>query len=217
MTGKPPLDFGLYLITDRNCCNGRELDSVLEEALMGGVKTVQLREKDLSSRDLFTLAVKLRTLTTRWGARLIINDRTDIALAVAADGVHLGHGSMPIRESRRLLGSGKLIGVSCHTRQEALTAQDDGADFITFGPVFYTPSKAAYGAPVGLVELGDISRLLSLPVFALGGIKRSNAQEALAAGVHGIAMISAILAAEHPREEAAALVSLLPTETFDYA
>jgi thiamine-phosphate pyrophosphorylase len=214
VTGKPSVDFSLYLITDRNGCNDRDLGSAVEEALMGGVKAIQLREKDLSGRELFTLASKLRAITARCHARLIINDRVDIALAVAADGVHLGHGSMPIRETRRLLGSGKLIGVSCHNRQEALTAQEEGADFITFGPVFHTPSKAAYGDPVGLFELGKISHLLSLPVFALGGIKRNNAQQAMAAGVHGIAMISAILAADNPREEAAAMLSLLPTETF---
>jgi thiamine-phosphate pyrophosphorylase len=217
VTGKSHVDFSLYLITDRNGCNGRDPYSVLEEALIGGTMAVQLREKDLSSCDLFILASKLRELTTRYHARLIINDRVDIALAVAADGVHLGHGSIPIQETRRLLGSGKLIGVSCHTRQEALTAQELGADFITFGPVFHTLSKAVYGDPVGLHKLAEISRLLSLPVFALGGIKRNNVQQVMAAGVHGIAMISAILAAENPRDEAAAMLSLLPTETFEYA
>jgi thiamine-phosphate pyrophosphorylase len=210
VTRKPPVDFSLYLITDRNGCNGRDLGSTTAEALLGGVKAVQLREKDLSSRELFTLASQLRALTIRSNSRLIINDRVDIALAVAADGVHLGHGSMPVREARRLLGSEKLIGFSCHNRQEALTAQEEGVDFITFGPVFHTPSKAAYGDPVGLNELGEISRLLSLPVFALGGIKLSNANQTMAAGVHGIAMISAILAAENPRAEAAAMIALLP-------
>ena len=210
MTGKPSVDFNLYLITDRNGCNGRDLESTIEEALLGGVKAVQLREKDLSSRDLYILASKLRVLATRCNARLIINDRVDIALAVAADGVHLGHGSIPVREARRLLGADRLIGASCHNRQEALTAQEEGVDFITFGPVFHTPSKAAYGDPVGLYELDEISRLVSLPVFALGGIERNNAQQAIDAGVHGIAMISAILAAENPRDEAAAMIALLP-------
>jgi thiamine-phosphate pyrophosphorylase len=210
VTGKPSVDFNLYLITDRNGCNGRDLESTIEEALLGGLKAVQLREKDLSSRDLYILASKLRVLTTRCNARLIINDRVDIALAVAADGVHLGHGSIPVREARRLLGAERLIGISCHNRQEALTAQEEGGDFITFGPVFHTPSKAAYGDPVGLYELDEILRLLSLPVFALGGIERNNAQQAIDAGVHGIAMISAILAAENPRDEAAAMIALLP-------
>jgi thiamine-phosphate pyrophosphorylase len=210
VTGKPSVDFNLYLITDRNGCNVRDLECTIEEALLGGVKAVQLREKDLSSRELYILASKLRVLTTHCDARLIINDRVDIALAVAADGVHLGHGSIPVREARRLLGADRLIGVSCHNRQEALTAQEESVDFITFGPVFHTPSKAAYGDPVGLYELDEISHLLSLPVFALGGIKRNNAQQAIDAGVHGIAMISAILAAETPRDEAAAMIALLP-------
>jgi thiamine-phosphate pyrophosphorylase len=174
------------------------------------VRAVQLREKDLSSRDLYEIAYELRKLTARYGARLIVNDRIDVALAVDADGAHLGNSSIPFHRARKLLGDKRLLGVSCHNQISAITAQEKGADFITFGPVFYTPSKAAYGDPVGIDKLGDITHLLQIPVFALGGINRDNAPQTIAAGAHGIALISAVMAAENPREEARALLSLLP-------
>jgi thiamine-phosphate pyrophosphorylase len=206
---RPPVDFTLYLVTDRNNTRARDLNFVIEEALIGGVKAVQLREKNLSSRDLYAIASDLRKLTARYGALLFINDRIDIALAVDADGVHLGTGSMPVLRAREIFGEEKLIGVSCHNSISALSAQELDADFITFGPVFYTPSKAAYGDPVGVKNLEDITGLLRLPVFALGGINRDNVSRVMAAGAHGIALISAIMAAEDPRNEAEQLFSSL--------
>ncbi len=202
-------DFDLYLITDRKQARGTDLFRVVERALKGGVKAVQLREKDLSSRELYFTASGMRELTSRYGAALFINDRIDIALAVDADGVHLGGESLPVAAARKLLGANRLIGVSCHDRAGAMAAQRDGADFITFGPVFYTPSKARYGDPVGIAELTETARLLHIPVFALGGIKRENAPEVIAAGAHGIALISAIIAAADPEREAADLQALL--------
>lgn len=203
------VDFSLYLITDRHQTAGRDLPAVLEEALAGGVRAVQLREKDLSPRELLELARTLRELTWRYGAKLIINDRVDIALAAGADGVHLGEASIPADAARKLLGSDRLIGVSCHSREGALTAEKSGADFITFGPVFPTPSKAAYGPPAGLERLAETVGLLGIPVFALGGIKRENTPEALATGAAGVALISAVIAAVNPNEEARAFLSLL--------
>lgn len=206
----PRLDFTLYLITDRKQCGGRNLAAAVEEALAGGVRAVQLREKDLSSQELYELADEMRILTARYRARLLINDRIDIALAVDADGVHLGNTSLPVLQARKVLGEKKLIGVSCHDHLSAISAQREGADFITYGPVYYTPSKAVYGEPVGVASMEDAARRLRIPVFALGGITRRNAREAIGAGAHGIALISAILAAADPRAEAAALLSLLP-------
>jgi thiamine-phosphate pyrophosphorylase len=185
---------------------------VLEEALKGGVKAIQLREKDLSSREIYETAYELRKLTSRYGAKLFINDRIDVALAVDADGVHLGNSSIPVHRARKILGEKLLIGVSCHNQISAIAAQEAGADFITFGPVFYTPSKAVYGDPVGVDKLATIAELLQIPVFALGGIKRNNASQAMTAGAHGIALVSAIMAAENPREEAKALLALAPAE-----
>lgn len=203
------VDFSLYLITDRHQTAGRNLLAVVEEALAGRVRSVQLREKDLPPRALLELSRTMRELTNRYGARLIINDRVDIALAVGADGVHLGEASIPADAARRLLGTDRLIGVSCHSRESALAAEDAGADFITFGPVYPTPSKAAYGPPVGVERLAEVVKLLSIPVFALGGIKRENTPETLATGAAGVALISAVIAAGNPKEEARAFLSLL--------
>lgn len=211
MNSATPVDFTLYLITDRLQTGTRNLHDVVEEALDGGAKAVQLREKDLSSRELYELAYDLRKLTSRYGAKLLINDRLDIAMAVDADGVHLGGDSIPIYRARKLLGTQRLIGVSCHNQVSAITAQEKGADFITFGPVFYTPSKEKYGKPVGIDKLESVTHLLSIPVFAIGGITAATAREVVAAGAAGIALISAIVAAREPRREAQNLLSLLPT------
>jgi thiamine-phosphate pyrophosphorylase len=208
-TPSPPLDFNLYLITDRRASGGRDLVLIVEEALKGGVKAVQLREKDLSSRDLYELAFAMRKLTARYNAGLFINDRVDIALAVDADGVQLGVNSLPIHRARKVLGKKRLIGVSCHNQVNAVAAQDFGADFITYGPVFHTPSKAAYGPPVGIESLREVAPRLRIPVFALGGITSRNACEVIDAGAHGIALISAVIAAENPCEEAKTLLNLI--------
>jgi len=204
------LDFNLYLITDRNQTGNLRLIDVVEDALKGGVKGVQLREKDLSSRELYELAYDMRKLTIKYGARLLINDRVDVALAVEADGVHLGINSLPIHRVRRLLGTDKLIGLSCHNQVNAIMAQENGADFITFGPVYYTPSKANYGKPVGVDRLEIVAHLLEIPVFALGGIKKTNINEVVAAGAAGVSLVSAIIAEDDPRKEAEAMISMLP-------
>lgn len=202
--------FNLFLITDRNQTGSLRLIDIVEDALKGGVRGVQLREKDLSSRELYELAYDMRKLTTRYDAKLLINDRVDIALAVDADGVHLGLNSMPIHRVRRLLGNNRLIGVSCHNQINAIMAQENGADYITFGPVYYTPSKANYGKPVGVDSLETVAHLLQIPVFALGGIKRDNIPEVVAAGAAGISLVSAIIASDDPQREAEAMIALLP-------
>ena len=208
----PTLGFHLYLITDRQASGGRDLALVVEEALKGGVRAVQLREKDLSSRDLYELAFAMRKLTARYDAGLFINDRVDIALAVDADGVHLGGSSLPIHRARKVLGKKRLIGVSCHNQVNAMAAQDLGADFITYGPVFHTLSKAAYGPPVGIDSLKEVTPRLSIPVFALGGITSRNTRQVISAGAHGIALISAVIGAENPAAAAKALLALLPPD-----
>jgi thiamine-phosphate pyrophosphorylase len=208
----PWIDFNLYLITGRGETLGRNLEFVVEEALRGGVRAVQLREKGgLSSKELYETAYEMRRLTSRYGAKLIINDRVDIALAVDADGIHIGNQSLPIYKARRLLGERRLIGVSCHNQVQAITAQEMGADFITFGPVFYTPSKAPYGAPVGVEKLRQVTEMLQIPVFALGGINLENCAEVVSCHVRGIALISAVLSAPDPKDAARGLLSLLPS------
>ena len=207
----PWIDFNLYLITGRGETLGRNLEFVVEEALRGGVRAVQLREKDLPTKELYESAYELRRLTSRYGAKLFINDRVDVALAVDADGVHIGGDSLPLYRVRRLLGEKKLIGVSCHNQVQAITAQAMGADFVTFGPVYFTQSKAAYGDPVGLELLQTVTDMLQIPVFALGGVTRENCAEAVGCGVRGIALISAIMSAPEPRDAARELLALLPS------
>ncbi len=204
------LDFRLYLITARHVLTKeRSLAEAVERALRGGVRAVQLREKDLPAAELFRLAGQLRGLTRRYSARLLINDRIDIALAVEADGVHLGAESLPVAEARRLLGPHKLIGYSAHRLEELSSAEISCADFATFSPIFHTPSKAGWGPPQGIERLRQACRASHLPVFALGGIRQENLPEVLAAGAHGVAVISAVLAAADPTEAAKALTSAI--------
>ena len=199
-------DFSLYVITNRHQTGGGELMDGIHQALDGGVRAIQLREKGLPVAEVYRLALELRCLTRRYGARLLINDRLDIALAVEADGVHLGINSLPVTAARHLLGPQMIIGYSAHAIDEALCAQADGADFVTFSPVYHTPSKAAYGEPCGVEKLAEAVCALDIPVIALGGIGVANITEALSAKVQGVAVISAILDAADPRAAAASLL-----------
>lgn len=197
----------LYLITDGSSVNGgASLVDKVTGALTGGVRLVQLREKALGGRDLLELALRLRAVTNGFGARLLINDRMDVALLSGADGVHLGQSSVPAFEARKVLGDGKLIGVSTHSLKEALKAEEDGADFVTFGPVHPTPSKAHWGPPVGLGALKEVSSQVKLPVYAIGGVKKENLREALSAGAFGIAVISAVFFGADPAKNSRELI-----------
>ena len=203
------VDFELYLVTDRNQTGGRDLLWILEQALDGGVKAVQLREKDLSGRDLFSLAETAQRLCQRYDAALFINDRVDVAMAVDAAGVQLSKLSLPVVTARSLLGTQKIIGVSTHSLQEAREAERAGADFVLFGPVYFTPSKAAYGAPQGLRALKTIVANISLPVYAIGGIKPENIDATRKLGVRGVALISAIASAANPKAAAETMLRQL--------
>ncbi len=194
-----PVDFKLYLITDRKQIRMPLPEAVLL-ALQGGVRAIQVREKDLPVRDLLALSRDLRALTKEFCAKLFINDHLDVAVAVEADGVHLGHQSMPAAAARKVVGNRMMIGVSTHTIDEALTAQAEGADFVTFGPIYETPSKAPLGAPVGLEALRNARRAIDIPIFGLGGIQGKNIGHVLWAGAYGIAMISAIFGADDIRK-----------------
>jgi len=203
------IDFKLYLITDRKLFTNQELlFTVIEEALEGGLKAVQLREKDLGTRDLLGMAYRMRKLTALYRAKLFINDRVDIALAVEADGIHLGQQSMPAHAVREI-AQDKLIGVSTHTLKEAQEAEKEGADFITLGPLYETPSKLKYGAPIGVDTLKRVKSEISIPVFGIGGIKLDKVREVMDAGAHGVALISAILTADNTRETTEAFLRSL--------
>ena len=203
------LDFDLYVVTDRQLTSGRSLRWVVEAALQGGARAFQLREKDLPPRELYPLALEMRQLTQTYGARLLINDRVDVALAVNADGVHLTTTSLPASIARRVLGPAPLIGVSTHTLAEAQAAVEEGADFLVFGPVFFTPSKAPYGQPVGLDALRAVRAAVKLPMLAIGGVKKANIDQVVAAGADGIAVISAIIGADDPTAASQELLATL--------
>lgn len=189
--------FRLYLITDRKLFpDNAALLFAVESALKGGVKAIQLREKDLPTRELLDLAYKMRELTVKYSAKLFVNDRLDIALSVDADGVHLGQSSIPAGAARKVAGDKLLIGLSTHGLEEAKKAQDDGSDFITFGPLYPTPSKLKYGEPVGVGLLKELRQSVSIPVFGIGGIKEDSIKEVMEASASGIALISGILGAK---------------------
>jgi len=202
------LDFNLYLVTDRRHLEGKTLLQATEEALKGGIRSVQLREKDLGTRELLRLAYEMRELTLKYDARLFINDRVDIAIAVDADGVHLGQKSIPPYAVRRL-ASRLIVGVSTHSIEEALKAETDGADFITLGPIFQTPSKMKYGKPLGIETLEAVSRKVSVPVFGIGGVGLDNIKTVLDAGAAGGAMITSIYGAKDIKASALKILKVL--------
>jgi thiamine-phosphate pyrophosphorylase len=183
----------LVLVTDRHVTGGRDLVDVVAAALDAGLPAVQLRDKDLSGRALLGLAERLRVRTARTGALLLVNDRVDVAVAVGADGVHLGGGSMPVDVVRRMLPPGALVGVSTHAPAEVAATT---ADFAVFGPVYATPSKAAFGPPQGVPALRQATAAARVPVLAIGGVSAARVPEIRGAGAAGAAVIRAVLAAD---------------------
>ncbi|MBT5469719.1 MAG: thiamine phosphate synthase, partial [Nitrospina sp.] len=181
----------VYVITDRKLLpEGKFLDGV-ESALKGGVRAIQLREKDLSPAETLNLAREVRRLTKKYQARLFVNDRVDIALMAEADGVHLTESSVSVEEVKSRFPQ-LLVGVSTHSLESAKRAEVGGADFVTFSPIFDTPSKRGYGTPQGLDLLKEVTEEVQIPVLALGGIKRQNVASVQEAGAYGIALISGI-------------------------
>ncbi len=192
----PRVDFPLYLVTDRRQTGGRPLAPLVGQAAAAGLRTVQVRERDLATRDLLALSAELRAMMQAQGGRVMINDRADLVLALGADGVHLRADSLPVKVVRRLLGPERLIGVSAHSLDEVVRAESDGADFVVLGPVYDTPSKREYGPPIGLHLLEAAGRRCRIPVFAIGGITAARVAEVRRAGAYGVAVVSAILSAE---------------------
>jgi thiamine-phosphate pyrophosphorylase len=188
----------VYLITDRRIAGGRPILEIVRAAIAGGATVVQLREKEASTREMIELGRALLAITRAAGVPLIVNDRVDVALAIEADGVHVGQEDMPAALTRRLIGPHRILGVSAATVAEAEQAVRDGADYLGVGDVYGTPSKPDAGPPIGLEGLAAIARAVAIPVVAIGGITPENAAATIDAGAVGVAVISAIVGAPDP-------------------
>jgi len=192
-----PAMWRLYVITDERVGRGRSHLQIAEGAIRGGADAIQLRDKEASGGRLFSVAVGLRRLTREAKIPFIVNDRLDVAMAVDADGVHVGQEDLPASVARRILGPGKILGVSAETVEEAMAAQKDGADYLGVGPVFEARgTKADAGAPLGLELIARIRKGCSLPIVAIGGINAENARSVREAGADAVAVISAIASAD---------------------
>lgn len=191
-----PLDLSVYVIIDRHVGRGREHGEMAVAAIAGSATVLQLREKELTTRQFVDAANRTMAIARRAGVPLIINDRLDVALAVGADGVHLGQDDLPVWIARRILGPDRVIGVSAGTEAEAVEAERDGADYVGVGSIFATPSKSDAGEPIGLEALRRIVRSVRVPVVAIGGITRENAAAVIGTGAAGVAVISAVVAAD---------------------
>ncbi|WP_099313373.1 thiamine phosphate synthase [Clostridium paraputrificum] len=189
------VDYTLYLVTDRDVLRERDLIKCIEESILGGVTLVQLREKNVTSREFYEIAIKVKEVTSRYNIPLIINDRLDIALAIDADGLHIGQKDLPASVARKILGKDKILGVSAATLQESLKAEKDGADYLGVGAVFSTSTKKDT-RDVSYETLSSITSSVNIPVVAIGGINEKNVTKLKESNIDGIAVISCILGKE---------------------
>jgi len=195
-----PISFKLYLVTDRKQTAKPLLDVIREASEASGL-AIQFREKDLSMREQLEMALEIRKITKQFAVPLFINDRVDLCLAIDADGVHLPATGLPITVARKMLGKQKGIGVSCHSLEDVLRAESEGADFALLGPIYDTPSKRAYGPPLEIDYFREVKQTTSIPLFAIGGIKEETLKEVIEAGANGVAMISPIMKAKNVAEQ----------------
>ena len=202
---------GLYVIVDAGFLKGRGHIEVAAQAIRGGAKTIQLRDKLHSMKELVPVARQMRDLCAEYGVLFIINDYLDLALAVDADGLHLGQDDLPVKEARRLLPMDKILGCSVTTLEQAATAESEDADYIGVGSIYPTSSKEKVSV-VGLERLRQIRQAVSLPIVAIGGINRDNAAAVLAAGASSVAVISAVLGAEDVEEASRQIVARLEVQ-----
>ncbi|EPR13130.1 thiamine phosphate synthase [Ruminiclostridium papyrosolvens] len=190
---KSKIDYTLYLVTDRDLMSTKTLEEAVEQAIMGGCTLVQLREKTASSRDFYQTAIKVKAITDNYKVPLIINDRVDIALAIGADGVHVGQSDLPAAVVRKIIGKDRILGVSAGSVEKAIEAQRDGADYIGVGALFSTSTKID-AKSVSKETLMKIIEEVSIPVIGIGGINAQNAVQLRNTGINGIAVVSAIIA-----------------------
>jgi thiamine-phosphate pyrophosphorylase len=196
------MDYSLYLVTDRALARGRSTLAVVQAAVRGGASCVQLREKECSTLEFIEQAVILKEYLNARCIPFIINDRVDVAQAVKADGVHLGQHDMPLPMAKEILGDSMIIGISAESLEDAIAAEKGGADYLGVSPIYATPTKTDTAAPLGLEGLREIRKRVRIPLVGIGGLNRQNSADVIRNGADGVAVVSAIVAADDP--EAAA-------------
>jgi len=205
------IDYSLYLVTDRGLAGGRSNFEVVKAAVEGGATVVQLREKDCSTREFVQQALAIKDFLRTRRIPLIINDRLDVAQAVRADGVHLGQTDMPLEMAKEILGDSMIIGISAESLEDAIAAERGGADYLGVSPIYATPTKTDTAPPLGLAGLREIRKAVKLPLVGIGGLNRQNCAEVIRSGADGVAVVSAIVAADDP-EAAARVLKKIITE-----
>src|SRR6056297_178360 len=205
------LNWHLYLITEESLSAGRKSIEVVKKAAAGGVDVIQLREKNLSLREKFQLGKQIKKICSRHNIRFIVNDRIDLALALDADGVHLGQSDLPLRSARRILGPDKIIGLSAWRNQEITAAEADGADYLGVGAIFKTKSKQLNSDKngIGLQRIAEIRKKTELPLIAIGGLNKENASGVIKSGADCISVITALTGAEKIETEALAFKKII--------
>ena len=204
---KHGIDYSLYLCTDRRLMTSPTIEASAESALRGGTTVIQLREKDCSSREFYELGLRVKKITERYNAPLIINDRVDIALAVGAAGVHVGQGDLPCKVVREIVGPDMIVGVSAATLDEAVQAEEDGADYLGVGAMYATATKTDT-RPVSMEELLKIRAAVKIPIVVIGGINKQTLGNFKGTGVDGLAVVSAIVAQPNPEAAARELLRM---------
>ena len=203
------VDYSLYLVTDRGLGHGRTTLEIVTAAVQGGATVVQLREKDCSTRDFIKQALSIKKFLKDRGVPLIINDRVDVAQAVEADGVHLGQSDMPFEIAKNILGDSMIIGISAESLEDAIEAEKGGADYLGVSPIYATPTKTDTATPLGLEGLQEIRKAVGLPLVGIGGLNKDNATEVIRNGADGLAVVSAIVAADDPEAAARGLKNMI--------
>lgn len=206
-----PIDLSMYLVTDRPLCLGKNLLDIVREAVQAGVTMVQLREKKASTREFVALGHAIKAITKAHNVPLLINDRVDVALAIDADGVHIGQNDMDYADARRLLGYDKIIGLSIDTQEQLHEAQSLDVNYLGLGPIFPTTTKTDTSAEWGIQGLRQAHNFSCHPLVAIGGITTNNAAMVMASGADGIAVVSAICSAPSPSQAVAALQKVVQT------
>ncbi|MBW2482981.1 MAG: thiamine phosphate synthase [Desulfobacterales bacterium] len=203
------IDYSLYLVTDRGLACGRSNLEVVTAAVDGGTTVVQLREKDCPTLEFIQQAQSIKAFLRKRNIPLIINDRVDIAQAVKADGVHLGQSDMPLEMAKGILGNTMIIGISAESIEDAITAEKGGADYLGISPIYATPTKTNTAPALGLEGLREIRKAVSLPLVGIGGLNKDNAADVIRNGADGVAVVSAIVAADDPAAAARELKQVI--------